>query len=201
MKHKKAFIVDIFIVAIALFLLIVTKVRANTAIYEISNFDDLVEAAELSRANGNQNYTFKLMNDIEITQENQNSLENSEFKYISFGTSENPFSGTFDGQGHYIANLKYSSSLSAISDTGLFSYTTTGAVIKDLTILNADIQADYRGGIISGYSTGTVFENITIKDSHLFVSAISNVITLITDGGIRGGAIVGEADNCILYNC
>lgn len=201
MKHKKAFIVDIFIVAIALFLLIVTKVRANTAIYEISDFDDLVEAAELSRANGNQNYTFKLMNDIEITQENQNSLENSEFKYISFGTSENPFSGTFDGQGHYIANLKYSSSLSAISDTGLFSYTTTGAIIKDLTILNADIQADYRGGIISGYSTGTVFENITIKDSHLFVSAISNVITLITDGGIRGGAIVGEADNCILYNC
>ena len=150
MKRKKAFNVVIFIVAAALFLLIVTKVRADAATYEITNFDELVEAARISRESGHQNDTFLLKNDIEITEENQSSLENSDFKYISFGSSDYPFAGTFDGEGHYISNLKYSSAvLSPASDTGLFSNTTTGAVIKNLTLQNADIQADYRGGIVA----------------------------------------------------
>ena len=199
MKRKKAFSVIIFVVAVALFLFIVTKVRADAPIYEISNFDELVEAAALSRESGNQNYTFLLKNDIEITEANQSSLENSDFKYISFGSSDYPYSGTFDGQGHTISNLKYSSSNSA--DTGLFSNTTEGAVIKNLSIENAEIYSAYRGGIVAGYAKGTTFENIIVKDSHLFVTAANNIVTLITDGGIRGGAIVGEAENCILYNC
>lgn len=184
-----------------LFLFFVTKVKADSPIYEIDDFDDLVEAASISREIGNQNYTFKLTNDIEITEENQSSLESSDFKYISFGSEECPFAGTFDGQGHYISNLKYKSTLAAKADTGLFSYTTTGSAIKNLIIKDADIQSDYRGGIIAGYSEGTTFENITVKNSHLFVSSVNNVLTLITDGGIRGGAIVGETNQCILYNC
>lgn len=201
MKLKKIIILNLLIVAFALFLFLGVKVWADAPIYEISNFEELVEAARISRESGNQNYTFLLTNDIEITEENQNALENSDFKYISFGSSDYPFAGIFDGQGHSISNLKYKSTLAAISDTGLFSNTTTGAVIKNLKIINADIQADYRGGIVAGYSEGTTFENIIVKDSHIFVSAVNNVITLITDGGIRGGAIVGEAENCVLYNC
>ena len=202
MKRKKSLYVVIFIVVAALFLFILTKVRAETPIYEISNFNELVEAASLSRQSGNQNYTFILTDDIEITQADQANLESSDFKYISFGSEDYPFAGTFDGQGHYIANLKYDSDiLVPNADTGLFSYTTTGAVIKNLTILNADIESDYRGGIVVGHAEGTTLENITVKNSHLFVSAINNVLTLITDGGIRGGAIAGEAENCVLYNC
>ena len=199
MKRKKAFNVVIFIVAIALFLFIVTKVRADAPRFEISNFDELVQAAELSRESGNQNYTFLLTNDIEITENDYNKLENLDFKYISFGSSDYPFEGTFDGQNHTISNLKYSSSNAA--DTGLFSNTGEGAVIKNLKLENAEIYSSYRGGIVVGYAKGTTFENIIVKDSHLFVTASNNIVTLITDGGIRGGAIVGEAENCILYNC
>lgn len=203
MKRNKTLKVCIFIVASALFFafFILKAVWADSTIYEISNFDELVQAAQLSRLNGHQNDTFVLTNNIEITEENQNKLINSDFKYISFGSSDYPFAGTFDGQGHYISNLKYESTLDVQYDTGLFSYTGTGAHIKNLTILNADIQSDYRGGIVSGYSEGTIFENITVKDSHVFISSANNVISLITDGGIRGGAIVGEANNCVLYNC
>ena len=104
MKHKKTVGVVIFIVAFALLLFIVPKVRADAATYEIRNFDELVEAARLSRESGHQDYTFKLKNDIEITEQNQIDLENSDFKYISFGSSDFPFAGTFDGEGHYISN-------------------------------------------------------------------------------------------------
>ena len=195
--------VTLFFIISAFFILFLTLKNsfADSSIYEINNFDELVQAAELSRQSGHQNDTFILKDDIVITQDDQEKLNNSTFKYISFGSSEYPFKGTFEGEGHTISNLKYESTLDPKTDTGLFSYTTTGAKIKNLTILNADIQTDYRGGIVSGYSEGTVFENITVKDSHLFVAATNNVLTLITDGGIRGGAIVGEAKDCILYNC
>ena len=201
MKCKKTRNVCIFIVASALFLLVflLSAVFAETPIHEISNFEELVEAAKLSRQSGYQDDRFVLTNNIEITEENQNKLNNSDFKYISFGSSAYPFSGIFDGQGYYISNLKYQSS--SISDTGLFSYTTTGSNIKNLTINNADIQADYRGGIVAGYADGTIFENITVTNSHLSILSSNNSSAAITDGGIRGGAIVGEANNCILYNC
>ena len=174
---------------------------ADTTTYEIMNFEELLEAAKLSGQSGHQKDTFILKSDIEITPENQEILNNSEQKYISFGSSDYPFQGTFDGEGHTIYNLKYESTLDQKADTGLFSYTSNGAIIKNLTISNAEIQADFRGGIIAGYSEGTLFENITIKDSHLLVAATNNVLTIITDGGLRGGAIVGEAKNCVLYNC
>ena len=206
MKHNRKINmkeVVIFAIVSALFIVLfaISGTYADSAVYEINNFDELVQAAELSRQSGHQNDTYILKSDIEITEENQATLNSSSFKHISFGSSDYPFKGTFDGQGHSISNLRYESTLDPKSDTGLFSNTGTGAVIKNLTILNAEIQSDYRGGIISGYSEGTTFENITVKDSHLFVGAINNVLTLITDGGIRGGAIVGEANNCVLYNC
>ncbi len=179
----------IFALFFSFFAILITFADSNK--YEISNFDELVQAAEMSRQEGHQNDTYILKNNIEIPEGNQ----------ISFGSSEYPFKGTFDGSGYSISNLKYESTLDPKTDTGLFSYTGEGAIIKNLTLLNADVQADYRGGLIAGYSEGTTFENITIKDSHLFVAATNNVLTLITDGGIRGGAIVGEAKNSVIYNC
>lgn len=191
------------ILTLLLFLMIIyiPKILANDQTYEINNYEDLIKYSTLSRTNGHQKDIYILKNDITITEEQQKELESSDFKYISFGSNEYPFAGTFDGNNHTIKNLKYSTSLKVQYDTGLFSQTTTGAVIKNLIIDNANIQSDYRGGIIAGYAEGTMFENIIVKNSHLFVSAADNVLTLITDGGIRGGALVGEANNSILYNC
>jgi len=200
MKHRKR---CMLVIASALFLVffILTVVRAESKIHEISNFEELIQAAELSRKNGYQSDTYVLQNNIEITKDDLEILNTMDVKYVSFGSSELPFTGEFDGNGYYISNLTYSSTTAPIYDTGLFSHTGTGATIRNLTIINASIDADYRGGIVAGYSKGTLFENILVKDSHLFVTAANNVVSLITDGGIRGGAIVGEAEDCILYNC
>jgi len=195
--------ITVFVLVLFLFLIVIVLpgTLANNTTHEISTFDELIAAANRSKLEGYNDDNYVLKNDIVITEENQEQLLNSETKYISFGSSDVPFIGTFDGNGFTISNLKYDSTLTVISDTGLFSVTGEGAVIKNVVIDNANLQADYRGGIVAGYSEGTVFENIIVKNSNLFVSASNNVVSLITDGGIRGGAIVGEVKNSILYNC
>lgn len=204
MKHKvKTLKLAMFVFALAFFLILpsLKKSLAVNEIHEIYTFSDLVNAASLSRTSGHEDDTYILMANIEITEENQTELLNSDFKHISFGSTDLPFTGTFEGNGYSISNLKYESTLAAKSDTGLFASTGENASIKNLTIKNAEIRSDYRGGIIAGYAENTLFENIKIEDSHLFVAASNNVLTLVTDGGIRGGAIVGEAIDSVLYNC
>lgn len=191
----------IFILTFFLLIIIFPNSLALQPTHEISSFEELITAAELSRTSGYNDDTYILKNDISITEENQSQLEESDFKYISFGSSNNPFTGVFDGDGYTISNLSYDSDLSVISDTGLFSQTGSGAIIKNLIIDNANLQADYRGGIVVGYAEGTILENVLVKNSHLNVSASNNVLTLVTDGGIRAGALVGEANNTIIYNC
>lgn len=196
MKDKRKIIRNLaFIIAIPLFLAIVILPRtiAATEKHEINDVKDLITYADLSKMPDYQKDTFLLTNDIVITEDVAN--------YISFGTSEYPFAGTFDGQGHTIYNLKYSSTSETIADVGLFSNTESGAIIKNLKISNAEIHSNYRGGIVAGHAKGTTFENIIVEDSKLLVSAVNGETITIADGGIRGGAIVGEAENSVLYNC
>ena len=204
MKNKFSKLkISIFIFILSFFLLITVFPNSLSVepTHEISTFEELVTAANLSKTSGYNDDNYILKNNIVITEENQETLENSDFKYISFGSSDNPFTGTFDGNGYTISNLSYDANLSVISDTGLFSQTGNGAVIKNLIIDNAQLQADYRGGIVVGYSEGTILENVVVKNSHLSISASNNVVSLITDGGIRAGALVGEAKDTIIYNC
>ena len=167
----------------------------------ISTFQDLYNAASISRTEAGSTRTYVLTNDIKITDENIEWLKKQEIHYISFGSEEYPFAGTFDGQGYTISGLKYEEELTnPLPDTGLFSQT-KGATIKNLTLKNADIDADMRGGIVAGYAENTMFDNVKVEQSALSVAAADNVLLIGTDLGIRGGGIVGETVNSVLYNC
>ncbi|MFN6432312.1 hypothetical protein EUCA11A_39980 [Eubacterium callanderi] len=208
MKHsKKARALSLFL-ATLIFVSIMPKIpitlAAEEKVHKIYNFADLMHCAGVSRTTGSD-HTYLLMNDIEITKDDQAALETHPFRYISFGGDNGDggpaFKGTFDGQGHTIKNLKYTEDLAVPQiDTGLFK-TTQGATIRNLTIDNAELPADFRNGMIAGRAENTLFENIVVKNSHMRVSAANNVLSLITDGGIFGGAIVGQAYDCTLYNC
>lgn len=202
MKKRKLDL-SFLLILLSLFLIgfSVSKTIATKTIHEIYDFNDLVTFAKLSRTDAHNADNYVLKNDIIITTEEQASLAQSDFKYISFGSRDNPFKGEFDGNGYTIKNLKYDSTLSVATDTGLFSYTSEGAVIKNLVIDNADIDADFRGGIVVGYASHTLIENVIVKNSHINVASADNVITLITDGGIRGGALVGDLFDSTIYNC
>ena len=192
-----------FLVLVLSFFLIVPNLPntlAPTDVHEIGSLSDLLLAADMSKTEEHRGDTYILTNDIILTEEDQNNIANSDAKAINFGSSDYPFSGTFDGNGHTISGLKYETGLAITYDTGLFSQT-NGATIRNLIIDNALIRADFRGGILVGYAYNTLIENVTIKNSHLALSAADNVLTLITDGGIRGGVIAGDAFNSVIYNC
>lgn len=85
-------------------------------------------------------------------------------------------------------------------DTGFFAET-DGATIKNFLVKDANIWADFRGGIIVGKAVNTSFENVMVMESTLHVTCVNNTLNLITNAGFEGGLIAGELDGCKLYNC
>lgn len=177
------------------------KAEAAGDAWEISNFNELVAAAVYSRTALGSSADYVLTADIEITEEDYAKIQNDDVPYISFGSADIPFAGTFDGQGHTISGLTYIEvATKPMADTGLFKQT-KGATIKNLTLSDAEIQSDMRGGIVVGYAEDTVIENVRVEKSGLSVAAADNVLLIGSDLGIRGGGIAGETVNSVLYNC
>ncbi|WP_099192677.1 GLUG motif-containing protein [Tepidibacter mesophilus] len=81
--------------------------------------------------------------------ENNIDLQNIEWSPI--GTSTVPFTGSLDGNGYKISNLKISKS--TINNIGLFGYVKDSS-IKNLKINNVNIQGQNNVGGLIGYSTG-----------------------------------------------
>lgn len=173
----------------------------------ISSYSELkAQAMYTSKDGGNKNFegkTLKLTDNIVVPEINENSTKD-EIAYATciFGSEENPFKGTFDGNGYSISGLYYHVTDTDLpeADTGLFA-ATDGAVIKNLTIVSADIESDTRGGIVVGYANNTLFDNVTVKNSSLSVEAADNVLLIGTDLGIQGGGIAGQINESVMYNC
>ena len=204
MKTKLKTRVLSVVLAVAIFVTLfpVFHVSAADTIYEIKDFNTLVNAANMSRNEDYSSITYILTNDIVITENDLATLTASDgYKHITFGSSDCPFSGVFDGNGYTISGLRYDGeTFNPEPDTGLFA-NAKNAAIRNLIIDDADLDSDYRGGIVVGYAENTLLENITVKNSHAFIATSNNALTIVTDGGVVGGAIVGEARNSILYNC
>lgn len=133
---------------------------------------------ELSAMKYNLKAFYRLNKDIELTGE-----------WEPIGTEEKPFEGTFDGNNHYIKDLKVTDSLYG----GLFGvisnkeYNNSDVEIKNIKIKGFDISAGSYAGAVVGkvnyiYSTGNLidFSNIFVYDS----------VLTSTNGNI--GSIVGQ---------
>lgn len=139
-------------------------------------------------------------------------------KFVPIGINTNPYTATFCGNEKKITNLIVSAG--AVNFVGLFGYT-SGAVIKDLSLIDGEVRGHSRVGGVVGYNLngtlsgihhsgrvsatgsvagGLVGENVgTVKDSNNTgaISATSHTggITGVTKGIIRDsyntGAIFG----------
>lgn len=179
---------------------------AQDNVIEISTYDQLkAQAMFTTEAGGSQNFegiTLKLTADIQVPEVTDDSSA-SDIAYATciFGSTDNPFKGTFDGNGYTISGLRYHTVWNEPrADTGLFA-ATDGAVIQNLTLESADIESDMRGGIIVGYAKNTLFNHVTVKNSNLKLEAVDNVLLIGTDLGIRGGGIAGELVDSTMYDC
>lgn len=158
---------------------------------DLKNWSDASQTADHWVNSSNQ--TFVLDNDIIIPESYKNQINISP-------KSNGPFRGIFDGKGHTIYNFDSAGGITEGTNNGLFALT-DGATIRNLTIDGADIDSVRYGGILVAQAKNSKIYNITIKNSNLQLISGGSVITLITAGGVSGGAIVGAAEDCTLYNC
>ena len=96
--------------------------------------------------------------------------------WTPIGTSEKPFTGTFDGKGYTIKNLVIDGG--SKSYIGLFGETRNGE-IKNLTIENAKVSGYMGVGVVAGQPYTSKYTNITVK-GHVEVNGFAYV------GGVGG---------------
>lgn len=169
--------------------------------YHIKSAADFLSCVALSRERDTSDWNVYLENDIDLEDNDMKDIVSSTVKHLSFGNKEHPFKGVFDGKNHTVKGLNYANNmLDPERDTGFFAET-DGATIKNFLVKDANIWADFRGGIIVGKAVNTRFENVMVMESTLHVTCANNMLNVITNAGFEGGLIAGELDGCTLYNC
>lgn len=136
--------------------------------------------------------------DVRIISTNMSTLNDKSFKQVcdivvpnemnwtGFGTEENPFCGTYDGNGYSItANTTANESIYG----GLFNHVGSGATIKDLTRkgnVTANEQVLYCGGVVGEVNGDNInisncinMAGISIMNNHSYYNFIGGIVGCI----------------------
>ena len=150
---------------------------SNTKTYTVYNADGLMNVAEL--VNGGKT-------DINITLDKNIDLTGKGWTPI--GTSfDNSYKGTFDGGGHTITGLTFTTNDEYV---GLFGWLNRAGTVKNVVMEGVQITSHqiYGGSIggVVGYSWGTI-ENCSVSGS------VSGTVYV---GGVVGAQIGGSITGC-----
>jgi hypothetical protein len=163
-KRHYAAATSVFLIVLIMAALMVGMVGCNapTAGVQIRNWYDL------DAIRNNLDANILLMNDLDSTTDGYTELAsptaNQGRGWEPIGIWPDPFTGSFDGQGFEIRDLFIDREGEDI--VGLFSFVETGAIIKNVAVMDADVTGDlYVGGLVGHahhgslsncYSTGNV---------------------------------------------
>ena len=155
----------------------------------------------------NPSKNYELTNDINFVNDDDMQID-----YIMVGTKNIPFSGTFDGKGYTISNLKVSNYLANMG--GLFGWVEgidngNKATIKNLSLANVTLDNAYDAS--NTQSKNPEFESIgglagTIKNATIQDVTISglriNVVVQNNNASLDHfvGGLAGNADNVAISN-
>ena len=150
---------------------------SNTNTYTVYNADGLMNIAEL--VNGGKT-------DINITLDKNIDLTGKDWTPI--GTDyDNSYKGTFDGGGHTITGLTFTTN---DEYAGLFGWLNRAGTVKNVVMEGVQITSNqiYGGSIggVAGYSWGTI-ENCSVSGS------VSGTVYV---GGVVGAQIGGSITGC-----
>lgn len=150
--------------------------------FEISTPQELLDFAAYI-AKGGTGSTATLMADLDMT--------GFDTDFAPIGTSLKPFGGTFDGQGHRIANLH----VTGTSNVGLFGTVTGGATISNLVIdASCSISGTSYVGVV-GSASGI---------GQITLSCIGNEATISASTRNAGGILgcnYGSTADIVIENC
>ena len=157
---------------------------------EITTAAQLAEIATLvnARQNGLELFLFndvgakvslKLMNDIDLSAYTKGE------GWVPIGTETTQFKGSFDGGGKTITNLTIDRTDS--EDQGLFGVIGAGGTVKNLGVVNTEIESgDYVGGV-----AGTVYGGGSVQ----YCYSTGSVSGIDSVGGVAG-YVKGSVENC-----
>ena len=150
---------------------------SNTKTYTVYNANGLMNIAEL--VNGGKS-------DINITLDTDIDLTGKDWTPI--GTDyDNSYKGTFDGGGHTITGLTFTTN---DENAGLFGWLNRAGTVKNVVMEGVQITSNqiYGGSIggVVGYSWGTI-ENCSVSGS------VSGTVYV---GGVVGAQISGSITGC-----
>ena len=150
---------------------------SNTNTYTVYNADGLMNVAELVNG-GKSDINITLTADIDLTGKN----------WTPIGTDyDNSYKGTFDGGGHTITGLTFTTN---DEYAGLFGWLNRAGTVKNVVMEGVQITSNqiYGGSIggVVGYSWGTI-ENCSVSGS------VSGTVYV---GGVVGAQIGGSITGC-----
>ena len=99
------------------------------------------------------------------------------------GDSDDPFTGTFDGQRHEIENLE----LSGGNDVGLFGATGGDARIENVGVVGASVSGNNRVGLLVGHSGADDLDGVPVVSNSYATGTVSA-------SGTVGGLVGRNAD-------
>ncbi len=153
-EESRYMIKKIFVVAIIISLL-VSMVGVVVGEEQVEN--DLLEAEEIQDWNDLDDVSLEddyvLMNDLDEDTDGYDELVDTEDGWEPIGDDDNRFTGTFDGNGHKIADLYIGRPEE--NEVGLFGAVGDGAIIEDVCIADADVTGNRAVGTLIGRVTGT----------------------------------------------
>ena len=102
---------------------------------------------------------------------------------------EMTFSGTFDGAGHTISNLKIDASedYDHMFGVGLFSCVGHGGTVKNLMIKGMDVRGMMLVGGVVGYAFECTVDNVDITSADPDNQKNTVESTMVMAGGVIGG--------------
>ncbi|MDR6554413.1 S-layer homology domain-containing protein [Paenibacillus qinlingensis] len=119
----------------------------------------------------------------------ENDLDLSTFGagagWMPVGTTLTPFTGSFDGKDHTIANIGIQRSVS--DGIGLFG-STSGATIKNIALLNTDIHGKDRVGGLIGEAANTTMSGVSVQGAVYGVNKVGGLI-----GSVDGVSTTSES--------
>jgi PGF-pre-PGF domain-containing protein len=149
---------------------------------------------ELQAMKDNLSGYYALGNDINAS---ATSGWNSGAGFIPIGTDTNQFTGSFDGQGYKIINLRINRP--STNYVGLFGYVGSGGAVENVGLENENVIGEnYVGGLIgnnagtisNSYSTGSVSGSYYLGGLVGF-NNLGTVSNSYSTGSVIGGYIVG----------
>ena len=108
-----------------------------------------------------------------------------------------PFSGTYDGQGHTIADLRVDLPATT-GKVGLFN-ALSGATVANLTFTNAQVEGNTYAGIVAGEAAAATLHHITAGGSVVSKAIAGGLVGHVFDGSVlhdvafSGGTVYSDA--------